>query len=688
MKKDFTTHDIRNVCVVGGNSTGKTSLSEAIFYSVGLTTRLGSVDDGTTISDYNDDEIERKISINNSIVCFEYNTKKINLIDTPGFADFLGETISAICICDTAVFVLNAEIGLDATSENIYQILIEEKKPFVVFMNKLDKANIELDRTIREIEQQLEIRLTPINAPIDVGANFCSYIDLIKLQKVIVNEHKVSIEKLSEKDANYAKSYREKLIDAVASCDDALLEKYLDGKEITEKELIDVFKVGFNNRKIIPVIFGSSLRSVGISLLLDFFEQLACEPDVISPLDTEVGQPTCLIFKTTSEPGMGQMNYGRIYSGKITTGIDIYNFSRSTAERIGQMCYLQGKKRFDTQKAFAGDIVAFIKLKSTRTTDVLAAKEIPSEKLKQIKKITLPLTVLDMAIYPKTKGEEEKVGQALQSTILEDPTIKFNYNTETKEMVVSGLGSVQLEVMVNRIKSRYGVDVELKQIRIPYKETVKGSAEVQGKYKRQSGGRGQYGDCWLKIEPLERGKGFEFVDKIREGKIPKNYIPAVEKGVIGAMEDGVIAGYPVIDLRVTLYDGSFHEVDSSDMAFKIAASMALKKGVSEAKPTILEPIMNMEIIVPEVYLGNIIGDLNSRRGRVLGMERWGAEICKRQIVKAQAPLSEVSRYAIDLRSMTKGAGKFKMEFAFYEELPAHLAQNLIDTYQKTKKGEE
>ncbi|MDI6641074.1 MAG: elongation factor G [Elusimicrobiota bacterium] len=682
MRKDFTTKDIRNVCIVGGSSTGKTSLSEAIFYSAGLTNRLGSVDDGTTISDYNDDEIERKISINNSIVSFEYKTKKINLIDTPGFADFLGETISAICVCDTAVFVLNAEIGLDAASEDIYQILIEEKKPLVVFMNKLDKTNIELDKTIKEIEQKIETRLTPINAPIDVGANFHSYIDLIKLQKVTVVEHKASTEKLSEKDLNYAKYYREKLIDAIASCDDALLEKYLDGKEITEKELIDVFKIGFNTRKIIPVIFGSGLRSVGISLLLDFFEQIACEPSII---DTETEQPTCLIFKTTSEPGMGQMNYGRIYSGKITTGIDLYNFTRSITERIGQMCYLQGKRRFDTHQALSGDIVAFIKLKSTRTTDLLVAKEIPSEKLKQIKEIKLPLTVLDMAIYPKTKGEEEKVGQALQATILEDPTIKFNYNPETKEVVVSGLGNVQLEVMVNRIKSRYGVDVELKQIRIPYKETVKGSAEVQGKYKRQSGGRGQYGDCWLKIEPLERGKGFEFVDRIREGKIPKNYIPAVEKGVIEAMEDGVIAGYPVIDLRVTLYDGSFHEVDSSDMAFKIAASIALKKGVCEAKPFILEPIMNMEIVVPEVYLGSIIGDLNSRRGRVLGMEPVGDTTGKKQKVLAQAPLSEVSQYAIDLRSMTKGAGKFKMEFAFYEELPTHLAQNLIDIYQKSKK---
>jgi len=345
---------------------------------------------------------------------------------------------------------------------------------------------------------------------------------------------------------------------------------------------------------------------------------------------------------------------------------------------------MQGKKRQDVQTVLAGDIFTLIKLKSTRTNDILGSQNLGDEKIKQIQQIKFPEPLLDMAIYSKSKGEEEKVGNALQSVLLEDPTLHSRYNAETKEMIVSGMGSMQLEVMVNRIKSRFGVNVELKTPKIPYKETVKGKAEVQGKYKRQSGGRGQYGDCWLRIEPIERGKGFEFVDKIFGGAIPKNYIPAVEKGVLEAMSEGVIAGYPVVDIRVTLFDGSYHEVDSSDMAFKIAGAMALRKGVSSANPTILEPIMNVEVSIPEEYLGSVMGDLNSRRGRVLGMERVG----KRHIVKAQVPMSEIFQYATDLRSMTKGAGRFKMSLAYYEELPAYLAQNLIEEYQKTKKQEE
>ncbi len=678
MSKQFSTADLRNFCIVGSGNTGKTSLTEAILYYVGATTRKGTVEAGNTVTDFNEDEIERRISINLSIVSFEYKNKKLNLIDTPGYADFIGECIASISVCETCVLVIDADSGLDAGGENIWEILTETKKPTIIFINKIDKPHLNLDSVIKKIESSFEIKLTPINFVTPIGQDVDSYIDLINLKKVKIEDNKVKEEQISI-DENIKKA-QEKLIDSVASCDDTLIEKYLEGKEIQEAELIFGLKDGFKKRKIFPLIFGSGLNSVGVNLLIDFIVQYGPEPEVFK----DFKKPILLVFKTTSEPGMGQMNYSRLYSGEISTGMDLYNFTKNNTERVGQICFLQGKKRQDTQKVVAGDICALIKLKTTKTNDILTLQDIPSETIKQVQQIKFPVPLLDMAIYSKSKGEEEKVGNALQSVLLEDSTLHYHYNTETKEMIVSGMGKSVLEVMVNRIKSRYGVDVELKLPKIPYKETVKGKAEAQGKYKRQSGGRGQYGDCWLRVEPLERGKGFEFVDKIFGGAIPKNYIPAVEKGVLEAMNEGVIAGYPVVDIRVTLFDGSYHEVDSSDMAFKIAAAMALRKVVSSANPVILEPIMNIEVTIPEEYLGNIIGDLNSRRGRVLGMERVG----KKHIVKAQVPLSEVFQYATDLRSMTKGAGKFKMSLAYYEELPAYLAQNLIDEYQKTKKQEQ
>jgi len=678
MSKKFTTTDLRNLCIVGSGNTGKTSLTESILYYAGVTTRKGSVEEGNTVTDFNEDEIERKISINLSVVSFEYKNKKLNLIDTPGYADFIGEVFASIAVCETGVLVIDADSGLDAGGENIWEILSENNRPTIIFMNKVDKSHIDLESVMKKIETNFEIKLTPLNFVLTTGENIDSYVDLISLKKIKIMNDKIS-EEPSHIDENIKKA-REKLIDSVASCDDTLIEKYLEGKEIQESELLEGLKDGFKKRKIFPVIFGSGLNSIGVNTLLDFIVQYGPEPEI----DKDSKEPLLLVFKTTSEPGMGQMNYAKLYSGEVSSGMDLYNFTRKTTERIGQICFMQGKKRQDVQTVLAGDIFTLIKLKSTRTNDILGSQNIADEKIKKIQQIKFPEPLLDMAIYSKSKGEEEKVGNALQSVLLEDPTLHSHYNAETKEMIVSGMGSMQLEVMVNRIKSRFGVNVELKTPKIPYKETVKGKAEVQGKYKRQSGGRGQYGDCWLRIEPLERGKGFEFVDKIFGGVIPKNYIPAVEKGVLEAMSEGVIAGYPVVDIRVTLFDGSYHEVDSSDMAFKIAGAMALRKGVSSANPTILEPIMNVEVTIPEEYLGSVIGDLNSRRGRVLGMERVG----KKHVVKAQVPMSEVFQYATDLRSMTKGAGKFKMSLAYYEELPSYLAQNLIEEYQKTKKQEQ
>jgi elongation factor G len=475
-----------------------------------------------------------------------------------------------------------------------------------------------------------------------------------------------------------AKEYREKLIEVIASSEDALIEKYLEGQELGPEETKSALKKGIVEHRIVPVLCGSGLQNIGIDQLLDFVVEYAP-----SPMENEGevkidpnGPFSALVFKTFSEPHLGIINYLKIYSGKISTGSDVINNTKSSSERMGQIAFVRGKTRIEDKEGEAGDIIAVVKLKDTGPNDVLC----DPKKTVSIPKINFPEPVVDMAVYAKSKGEEEKIANALSTAMREDPTLKFGMNKETKEMVVSGMGSLQLEIMSRRVKARYGVEVELRMAKIAYKETIHASADVQGKYKRQSGGRGQYGDCWIKAEPLERGKGFEFVNKIFGGAIPSQYIPAVEKGIVQSMEKGVIAGYPVVDVKVTLYDGSFHEVDSSNLAFEIAGSMAFRKGVEQAKPFILEPIMEIEAIVPEEFMGSVMGDLNSRRGRVLGMEREG----KKQVIKALVPQRELFNYATDLRSLTKGSGEHKMKFSHYEEVPPNVTQPLIEAYQKAK----
>ena len=678
MRKDYKTSDLRNVCIAGSNSTGKTSLSEAILYQTDVITRLGSVPEGNTVCDYNKDEIERSISINLAVVCLEYRDKKINLIDMPGYSDFIGEVMSGIRVVEGAVFVISADTGIDAMAEDVWENLSRQKKPTLIFINKLDKENIDFENILAGIESKLGIKTTLVTYPARTGAEIDSYVDLIKMKKITVStstKDKTVEESPVEKNTNIDR-YRDKLIDSIASVDDTLTEKYLEGREINENELVKGLKTGFSEMKLLPVMCGAGTRSVGITSLLDFIAEYFPPPVLMSQQNNKSAG---LVFKTVNEPGMGQMNFVRVFSGQLNSGMDMYNVTRQVRERTGQLCFLQGKKRIETQSIIAGDMGAMIKLKETKTNDIVAEGKMDTQELKDFQPVNFPKTVLDMAVYSKSKSEEDKVGNALAAIVLEDQTIKFNYNPDTKEMIVSGMGNLQLEVMLSRIKSRYGVDIELRQARIPYKETVRGTAEVQGKYKRQSGGRGQYGDCWLRIEAQERGKGYEFVDKIFGGAIPKNYVPSVEKGVVGAMAEGVIAGYPLTDIRVTVFDGSYHEVDSSDMAFKIAAAMALRKGVTSAKPCVIEPIMNVEVAVPEEYLGSIMGDLNSRRGRVLGMDKVG----KKNLVKAQVPAGEISNYAIDLRSITRGYGKFSVSFSHYEELPQKIAQTLIEKHQKS-----
>ncbi len=651
-----------NLAVIGSSGSGKTSLCEAIAYSIGITNRLGSVQAGNTILDYTSEEIERQISISLSILTFQYKDKKINLINTPGFPDFIGEVMSALTVVENCILVVHGDAETDATTLDFVELLNKFNIPYIVVVNKLDKENINFEEKLKEMETKMGVSFTPITIPKITGSNF----EILDFFSSEVNH-----------------PLYEKFVENVVNLSEDLINKYLDNQKIEKSELLKFIKEGYTTRQIVPLFSCSATKLIGIKEILNFVaDNFYIAEEKLAKDGFSSAQPTsCLVFKTTSEPGTGQMNYVKVYSGKLVSGMDIKNLTKNVSERVGQIVILQGKKRTEVGELACGDIGVLIKLKDTRTNDILGLDPSITEK---IKKIEFPEPLTDMAVITKSKGEEEKVGNAFSNVLLEEPTIRFKYNPEIKQMIVSGIGVVQLEVIVKRIKSRYNVDVELVKPKVPYKETIKKKAEAEGKYKRQSGGRGQYGHCFLRVEPLERGKGFEFVDEIFGGAIPKNYIPSVEKGVLEKMADGVIAGYPVTDIKVTLYDGSYHEVDSSDMAFKIAARMALQKAVLEASPCILEPIMEVEIKVPEEYLGNVIGDINSRRGRIISFEREG----NYQKIKAMVPLSEMHAYTMDLRSLTKGYGKYTMKLSHYEELPAHLAQQLIDEYQKTKTQQE
>ena len=670
--------DRKNFCLVGRNGTGKTTLAEALLFAAGVTNRLGKVEEGNTVCDYNADEVDRRMSISMAVASYLYKGKKFNMIDTPGYTDFIGEVLAAVAVSDAAVLVVGADGQIDASVDELWEVLSAENKPTLIFANKMDRANVNLDEMLSAIEARLDVKVSPVIIP---GESPETCLNLLSMKILKLAGSSVVEEPLTALDPKTQK-YREKLIDSVASLDDAMLEKYLESGELAEKDLLEGSRKAFAAGKLVPLICGSAAILAGVHPLLDFIAEYFPAPGGAAAKAD--GMFSGIVFKTLSEPGMGQMNFVKVVSGKLTPGSDAYNATKQKKERIGQLCQVQGKKRFDIPALEPGDIGVLIKLKETKTNDVLVDARLSHETGAGPAPIRFPEALVDMAVHAKSKGEEEKVGNALSTLVVEDPTIKYHYNPEIKEMVISGQGNVQLDILASRMRTRYGVEVELKPPRIPYKETIKGKAEGQGKFKRQSGGRGQYGDCWLRIKPLERGKGFEFIDDVFGGAIPKNYIPAIEKGVVQKMADGVIAGYPVVDVQVTVYDGSYHEVDSSDMAFKLAGSFAFQKIFVEARPCILEPIMNLEVVVPDDYVGAVMGDLNSRRGRVAGIDR----VKKRQVVKAHIPLGEMSMYSADLRSISKGSGKFRMHFSHYEELPAHLAKALIDEHQKNKQPEE
>jgi elongation factor G len=632
----------RSIILLGHAQIGKTLLSEALLFRCGATTRKGSIAEGNTVSDYSWDEVEKKSSINASLLFCNYQDLRIQIIDAPGYADFFGEVISGIRAVDNAILVVDATSGVEVGTEKAWSLLEELRLPRIIFVNKIDKEGVDIDKTIDEIKSILSKKAVLLNSP-----------------------------------------YSEELVELVAESDDQLLEKYLAEGKLNPEEVTTGLRRAAIEAKVFPIISGSAATDAGIEELLKGIKDYLATPEERPPLEVE-GEISfssdapfsALVFKSIFDPYVGQLSLLRVFSGRLPANSSFYNVTRKSAERFGQIYILQGKQEKSVDEALCGDIVAIPKLKQTQTQDSLSEQKHPVI----FKPIGFPETMISASVKPHSRQDEEKISQALAKLVAEDPTFKISREKQTKELIVSGLGDLHLDVMINRLKKRFNVQVDLGTPKVAYTETITKTAKVQGKYKRQSGGRGQYGDAWIEVSPLERGGKFEFVDKIVGGAIPRNFIPSVEKGVRQAMSEGILAGYPIVDMQVVLYDGSFHQVDSSDIAFQIAGAMALRKAVLEAGPVLLEPIMDVEVYIPEEYLGQISGDLNSRHGRVMGMEIKG----KNQVVKAQVPLAQMFTYANDLRSISGGRGSYTMKFSHYEQVPAKIANEIISRYQAQK----
>lgn len=689
---NFNVADIRNVALVSHVGTGKTSLAEAMLFNAGQNTRLGKVDQESSLLDFEPEELKRKTTISTSLASFDWKGKRINLLDTPGSANFAADARNCMQGVDSIVLVIDAIDGVKIQSLKLIKQAQELGLSVFVFINKLERENANYKAVLENLGSSFEANTVPIQLPIGQETSFKGIVDLLNQKSYLFESDESG--KFQETDvpsemSDEVSSMKETSVESIVECEDEILEKYLEGQDLSYDDIKKALKKGVSSKQIIPVFFGAATKNIGVSQLLDSIAEYMPSPhekesikgkDVNGneiEIKTSEGEPlSALVFKTIADPYAGQLTIMRVISGSMDSDSSVLNSSKESKERIGQILHLVGKKNEPATKAITGDIVAVAKLKDTHTGDTLCDEKKPVI----ISTIKQPSPVISFAIKPKSKGDEDKIQSGLRRLIEEDPTLQSSRDAQTKEMILSGMGQVHLDVAIEKLKRKFGVEVILDTPKIPYKETINGDTKVQGKYKKQSGGKGQYGDCWIEIHPLERGKGFEFVDKIVGGAIPRQYIPAVENGIKGAMEEGVVAGYPVVDVQIVVYDGSFHPVDSSEMAFKMAGSMAFKKGVMEAKPVLLEPIMYVEITVPEENVGDIMGDLNGRRGRMLGIDAEAAT----QTVRAEIPMAEMLRYAPDLNSMTGGAGVFSMEFARYEEVPAHLSQKIIDESKAEK----
>ena len=692
------TAKIRNVALVAHGGAGKTTLTEALLFCAGATTRLGRVEDGTTTTDFDEDEIRRKISISAAMAWCEWKGRKVNLVDTPGFAAFLTDAKNALRVVDGAVVVVGAPDGVKVQTEKVWSTAAAQDLPRVIYLSKMDRERADFARALEDVQKNLSPKAVPVQVPIGQEAGFTGVVDLVRMRAFTFatdGSGKATEGSVPEAVKALAEKQRAALVEAVAEADDRLLEKYLETGELTEAEVQEGLAKGIRDEKLFPVLCGAPSRNVAVAPLLDLLAE--CFP---SPTERPVVEGTdpkgngtvrrevkddaplaALVFKTVADPYAGKVTMFRVYSGTLTSDSTILNATKGVKERVGQLLLLRGKQQTPVESVGAGDMGAVVKLKETGTGDTLCDEKAPI----RLPEITFPAPVISFAVEPKAKGDEDKMSTAFTRLREEDPTIQIRYDPQTRETVVSGMGRAHVEIVGERLKRKFGVEVTLKTPRVPYKETIKAKArEIQGRHKKQTGGRGQFGDCWIHMEPVPRSGGFEFVNQVVGGAIPRNYIPAVEKGILEGMERGPVAGYPVVDLRVILYDGSTHTVDSSELAFKLAGRLAFRKAMAQAKPTLLEPIMTVEVIAPGECMGDIVGDLNSKRGRVLGIEAKG----RNQAVKANVPLSEMLEYDSRLRSITGDRGDYSMEFSHYEEVPAHLQEKIVAEAKRPVEEEE
>ncbi len=693
--KVYEISEIRNLAVIGHGSCGKTSLTSSLLFCSGTVNRLGKVDQGTTVTDFDEEEFARKVSISSALCHLEWKKTKLNIIDTPGYGAFIADAKSALRVVDGALLVLDGVHGVEVQTEEAWGYAAGFDLPRIIVVNKLDRENASLSRVMETIVNSFGRQAVPVQIPIGTEKNFAGVVDLVT-QKALTYEKDetgkhVETDIPAEMKAE-AKDARDKLMEQVAEVDDALMEKFFESGTLSQDDLLSGITRGVKERKIFPVFCASALGNIAAHPLLDALSAYLPNPGERGPYRGEspkdhqpverrgtVDEPySAFVFKTIADPYSGKISLFRVYSGSIKSDATLHNASRDIQERFGSILLLQGKESHPVQEVRAGDIAAVPKLKETGTGDTFADKAA----LILFPRVEFPEPSISFSLQPKSRGDEEKISSVLHRLIEEDPTIQFRRDPQTHELIISGTSDLHVEAALAKMKKKFGLEAVLHQPKVPYFETIKRKAEAQGKHKKQTGGHGQFGDCWIRLEPLQRGAGFEFRDEIFGGSIPKNFIPSVEKGIQDARMHGFLAGYPVVDFCVVLFDGSYHTVDSSDMAFKIAGSLAFKKAMEEAGATILEPIMDVEISAPEHYMGDLMGDLNSRRGRVQGMTAQGSQ----QVIKAQVPLAEMLTYSSTLKSITGGRGSYHMAMSHYEEVPSHLQSKIIAAHKAEKEG--
>lgn len=686
--KKYTADKIRNVAIVGHGGSGKTMLVEHMLYTAGAVERVGSVEGGNTQSDYDPLEIRRKISVSASVLPLEWHDHKINLVDVPGYVDFIGDLHGVARVVESMIIVCEAKRDLDVGFDLAWEIAEQYNLATCIFVNKLERDNADFDGLMETLHERFGRKVVDVQIPIGHQAAFSGVLDLLNMKVYKGKDRGVEVEEIPTGYTEEAAKLRDKMMDAAAEGDDELALKYLEGQELTPEEIEHGLLIGTETGKVVPVLLGSALSGIGVATLLDRivgelpspvevpkeFDGKKLDPDPNGPL-------AAFCFKSTADPYVGKINFVRVFSGSLKHDDHVLNVNREKDERLHNLYFAHGKGQEAAEVVVAGDICAIAKLADTHTGDTLTTVK---DKI-QLPPVDFPEPIYRVAIRPVAKSDEDKLGPSLTKLLEEDPTLRYTRDAGLHQEVLEGMGDIHLETVIEKLKTRFGVNVAVEEARVPYKETIKGSSKAQGRHKRQTGGKGQFGDCWISLDPLGRGEGFQFDNKVVGGAVPKNFIPAIEKGIRETLEKGFLAGYQVVDVKATVYDGSYHDVDSSEMAFKIAGSLAFKAAAEKASPIILEPILTLEVDVPDENVGDVVGDLNGRRGHMQGMDPLAPGKTR---IRATVPMATMMRYALDLRSITKGRGRFRQTISHYDELPHVEAQKLTTAYEKIKASHE